>query len=79
MKPEAKAFLQHILEIIGEAIKNLPLEIRTQTPEIPWQDLAGLRDILIRQYFGVDLELVYEVVQKDLPPLYKKVTLILES
>lgn len=57
------------LEIIGEAVKNISPSIREQNPEIPWKQIAGLRDILIHQYFGVDLETVWLIVEKRLPIL----------
>ncbi len=46
------------IEIIGEAVKNLPMDLRNEHPEIPWRDIAGLRDIVVHQYFGLDLELI---------------------
>lgn len=55
------------LEIIGEAVKNLPGDFKKKYPSIPWQKIAGLRDKLIHGYFGIDLELVWEIIKKDLP------------
>lgn len=46
------------VEIIGEAVKNLPYDLKREYPEIPWRDIAGLRDIVVHQYFGLDLELI---------------------
>lgn len=57
------------LEIIGEAAKRLDDGYRADHPEIPWRALAGLRDVLIHQYEGVDLEKVWAVVERDLPGL----------
>ena len=57
------------LEVIGEATKRIPEALRLQYPEIPWKRMAGMRDKLIHQYFGVDLDMVWEVVSSELPPL----------
>jgi len=57
------------LKVLGEAAKKIPDNIRKRHPEIPWTRMAGMRDKLIHQYFGVDLETVWVVVQKELPPL----------
>lgn len=59
------------LEIIGEASKNLSSEFRERNKTIPWKDLAGFRDKLIHQYFGVDLLLVWRSVIDDIPVLLK--------
>lgn len=56
-------------EIIGEAAKRLDEAYRAAHPEIPWRTLAGLRDVLIHQYEGVDLARVWEIVERDLPGL----------
>ena len=55
------------LEIIGEASKKVPKSIREKHPELPWRLMAGIRDHLIHDYFGVDLEVVWKTVQEDLP------------
>lgn len=57
------------LEIIGEAAKNVPEEVRQKYPDIPWREMAGMRDRLIHFYFGVDFGLVWETVKKRLPEL----------
>lgn len=67
------------LEIIGEAVKNLPAGFRKKYPDIPWQKIAGLRDKLIHGYFGIDLELVWEIVQKNLPPFKEQIKKILRA
>lgn len=57
------------LEIIGEAAKNVPLEIKENYPSVPWKEMARTRDKLIHSYFGVDLNVVWKTVNKNLPPL----------
>lgn len=57
------------LEIIGEATKNLSEEIRKNHSEIPWKNLAGMRDRLIHQYFGMNLDIVWDVAKEELPKL----------
>jgi uncharacterized protein with HEPN domain len=56
-------------EIIGEATKQIPDSIRRQYPDIPWKDIAGMRDRLIHFYFGVDYELVWAAIKQRLPRL----------
>jgi uncharacterized protein with HEPN domain len=61
------------LEIIGEATKNLSQETRDKAPQIPWKDMAGMRDVLIHQYFGVDLVAVWTTLEQDLPLLEQEI------
>ncbi len=67
------------IEIIGEATKNLPKNITDKYPDIPWKDIAGMRDKLIHAYFGVDSKRVWSVVKDDLPDLKKRIKIILED
>lgn len=70
------------LEVIGEASKQIPDEIREQHPLVPWKYMAGMRDKLSHEYWGVDLEIVWRVVQEELPllePHLRKVRGQLES
>ena len=57
------------LEVIGEAVKNLSQAHRDAHPDIPWKRIAGLRDLLIHRYFGVKLDTVWEVIERELPNL----------
>lgn len=67
------------LSIIGEAVKQLSEDVREDHPSVPWKDIAGMRDKLIHDYFGVDLEAVWDTVTKDLKPLKKVVKRILSQ
>ncbi len=77
-----EAFLAHNMaqdavirqfEIIGEATKNLSDSTRRQAPDLPWKAMAGMRDKLIHQYFGVDARQVYKTAREDLPPIQTRI------
>jgi uncharacterized protein with HEPN domain len=67
------------LEVMGEAAKRIPAEIRKKYPEIPWKRMTGMRDKLIHDYFDVDLRRVWNTAKRDLPPLRSSVTRLLEG
>ena len=69
----------HCLEIIGEAVKNIPEGIKEKYPDIPWRKIAGMRDRLIHGYFIVDFKKIWETVNRDLVPLKKAVNKILKT
>jgi uncharacterized protein with HEPN domain len=64
-------------EIIGEATKNLSQDVRQISPKVPWKSMAGMRDKLIHQYFGVDIKAVWLTAQDDLPELEKVIRQLL--
>jgi len=64
------------IEIVGETIKNIPEDFKEAYNQIPWKQITGMRDILIHQYFGVDLNLTWKVIEKDLPRLKKQIAAI---
>ena len=67
------------LEVIGEAVRNLSPEFKRQHPELPWRSMAALRNVLIHEYFGVDLEIVWRIVQRRLPALKRHIEAFLDS
>jgi len=71
-------FVRH-LQIIGEAARALPEEIRAKMPDIPWSQVIGMRHILVHDYFGIDTEVVWDAVQRDLPSLKEKITSLLRQ
>jgi uncharacterized protein with HEPN domain len=66
------------LEIIGEAVKQIPEDIRSLRPEVEWKRVGRLRDILIHQYFGVDAQIVWDIVQNKLTPLEQAIRALLQ-
>jgi uncharacterized protein with HEPN domain len=60
------------IEIIGEATKHIPKSFKDKYPDIPWKKIAGMRDMLIHEYFGVDLDLTWNVAKRDIPRLKKQ-------
>ena len=67
------------LEVIGEAVKKLPEDLRAQHPSLEWKKMAGLRDILIHEYFGLDSEIVWDIVKNKVPTLNQAVRAMLNQ
>lgn len=67
------------LEIIGEAVKNIPDSFRVKYSEIEWKKIAGLRDILAHSYFGIDIDIVWDILQNKIPELKEQINLILSN
>lgn len=67
------------LEIIGEATKRVPEYLKQRRPDIPWRRIAGMRDVIIHDYIGVNLELVWRVVEEEMPKLRDAVSSILAN
>ena len=57
------------IEILGEAVKRIPDDIRSQHTQIPWKSVAGMRDVLVHEYWGIDVKVLWATVQEGLPPL----------
>ena len=67
------------LEVIGEAVKHLPDKIRKDHTDVPWRQIAGMRDVLVHEYFGITLEMIWIVATEDIVDLKEKVAQILNS
>lgn len=67
------------IEIIGEAVKNLPADFKKKYPEIKWRKITGMRDMMVHEYFGVDLKIVWKTVKRDIPLLKKDAQKILKD
>jgi len=67
------------LMIIGEAAKNIPEDMRLQYTDVPWRDMAGLRDVIVHQYFEIKLDVIWKVIQNDLPLVADRLKSILEE
>ena len=65
------------LEVIGEATKKVPEEVRNEHPEVEWKKIASLRDILIHEYFGILPTIIWDIVENKVPPLESQVKKIL--
>lgn len=61
------------LEVIGEAAKHLPAELQERYPDIPWFHIQGMRNLLIHEYFGVDTDILWQTIEKDLPSLKSRI------
>lgn len=67
------------VEIIGEASKNIPEEIRRKYPAIPWKDMAGMRDKVIHEYFGVNIERIWLTIKEDIPKIRPSIEKLLKE
>ncbi len=67
------------LEVVGEAARHIPVDVRNAYPDVPWSKVVGMRDIVIHGYFGVDLEVIWKTVREDLPPLREAAGRMLEK
>lgn len=78
-EPLVQVWVVHHLEIVGEACRALSAELRGRHPEVPWSAIIGMRNILIHDYFGLDLDEVWVVVERDVPALRVQVLAVIEA
>jgi uncharacterized protein with HEPN domain len=67
------------LEILGEAAKNVPDHVRAKYPKIPWRRMIGLRNIVVHEYFGVDLENIWKIITTDIPEIKPEISRVLDE
>ena len=67
------------IAIIGESVKKIPEDVKERYPDIPWKDIAGMRDKVIHDYFGVDVNIVWETIKKNVPELEQKIKVMLKE
>lgn len=74
-----QVWVVHHLQLVGEAAGTISKALREQHPEVPWAEIVAFRNIVVHEYFGLDLRQVWQVGRKDLPPLKTKIQKIRES
>jgi uncharacterized protein with HEPN domain len=67
------------IEVMGEASRKIPEEIRLRYPQVPWRKMTGMRDKLIHEYHGVDIETVWQTLGEDIPPLKEKIQEVIDK
>ncbi|MDO9254467.1 MAG: DUF86 domain-containing protein [Bacteroidales bacterium] len=76
---EKQDAILHRLQIIGEAAKHVPSTYREKWTQVPWKDIAGIRDIIVHEYFGITLTMIWKTAVEDIPHLKKQILGILEN
>ena len=76
---QATAALERFIEIVGEGVKRLPMDLRSRYPSVPWKEIAGTRDHLSHGYDDVDYQVLWDAVQKDVPELLLTVERMLKD
>jgi uncharacterized protein with HEPN domain len=76
--PKTRDAVIRNVEVIGQAVKGISDQTRSLEPDVPWRQIAGMRDKLIHEYFGVDLALVWDVVERELPVLRPRLSELAE-
>ena len=72
-----QTYIVHNLQILGEAAAKIPADQQREYPDLPWPKMVGMRNVLVHNYFNIDLDIVWQVVESDLPALKEKIGRIL--
>ena len=72
-----QTYVVHNLQILGEAAAKIPVDVHDQYPSLPWPKMIGMRNVLVHNYFNIDLEIVWAVVERELPALKRAIEEIL--
>ena len=72
-----QTYIVHNLQILGEAAAKIPTEQQREYPDLPWPKMVGMRNVLVHNYFNIDLDIVWQVVESELPALKEKIGRIL--
>ncbi|RFP54099.1 MAG: DUF86 domain-containing protein [Limnothrix sp. CACIAM 69d] len=78
LNDEKQSAILYQITIIGEATKRLSLEFRQENPEIPWREMAGMRDIIVHEYDQLDLDIIWDVIHNKLPSLLNKILVLIK-
>ena len=73
-----QTYIVHNLQILGEAAAKIPSDQQREYPELPWPKMVGMRNVLVHNYFSIDLDIVWQVVESELPALKNSINRILE-
>jgi uncharacterized protein with HEPN domain len=68
-----QSWFVHHLQIIGEAVRTLPADVRERAPDVPWSKIVGMRHILVHDYFEIDADAVWKAIQRDIPELKRHI------
>jgi len=78
LNDEKQSAILYQITIIGEATKRLSLELRQENPEVPWREMAGMRDVIVHEYDQLDLDVIWDVIHNKLPSLLRQISALIQ-